>query len=168
MSLGSNGANTLCLLRKIMTRLRGTNFSTSSARFAPSFVRQRNGPKCIQIVQYTPKQEFGVQRGGSVAFVEKKSGATSWHELLHQFGPFCTVFCNATERSQIHQNSMKRYETWVLVLMRWIGCVHCEKFWHDFMARTFAPLWLVLHLVFKATKWYQMDPNSTKRTKTWV
>ena len=104
MSLGSNGVNPVCSLRKIMTRLRGTNFSTSSARFAPSFERQRNGPKCIQIVQYTPKQEFGVQWGGSVVFVVKKSDATSWHELLHQFGPFCTVFCNATERSQMHQN----------------------------------------------------------------
>src|SRR6185295_7373857 len=114
MSLGPIGVNPVCSLRKIMTRLRGTDFSTSSARFAPSFVRQRKGPKCIQIVQYTPKQEFGVQWGGSVAFVVKKSDATSWHELLHQFGPFCTVFCNATERSQMHQNSMKRYDTRVL------------------------------------------------------
>src|SRR6185436_16777442 len=111
MSLGSNGFNPVCSLRKIMTRLRGTNFYTSSARFAPSFERQRNGPKCIQIVQYTPKQEFGVQWGGSVVFVVKKSDGTSWHELLHQFGTFCTVFCNATEWSQMHQNSMKRYET---------------------------------------------------------
>src|SRR6185312_5484903 len=111
MSLGSNGVNPVCSLRKIMTRLRGTNFSTSSARFAPSFVRRRNGPKCIQIVQYTPKQEFGAQWGGSVAFVEKKSDATSRHELLHQFGPFCTVFCNATEQSQMQKNSMKCYET---------------------------------------------------------
>jgi len=166
MSLGSNGVNPVCSLWKIMTRLRGTNFSTSSARFAPSFVRQRNGPKCIQIVQYTPKQEFGVQWGGSVAFVVKKSDATSWHELLHQFGPFCTVFCNATERSQMHQNSMKHYETWVLGPMGWIGCVHCEKFWHDFMARTFAPLRPVLHRVLygnhtvpNASKEYENTPK---------
>ena len=31
-------------LRKIATRLRGTNFCTSSGRFAPSFVSQPNGP----------------------------------------------------------------------------------------------------------------------------
>ena len=43
------------LLRKIPTRLRGTNFCTSSARFAPSFVRQPNGPECMQIVRNTQK-----------------------------------------------------------------------------------------------------------------
>jgi hypothetical protein len=115
------------LLWKILTRLHGTNFCTTSRRFAPSFVRQPNGTKCTQIVRNTPKQEFGVQWSGSVAFVEKNSNATSWHELLHQFGLFCTVFCNTTERSQMHQNSMKRYETWVLGPMGWIGCVRCEK-----------------------------------------
>ena len=26
------------------------------------------------------------------AFVAKNSDATSWHELLHYFGPFCTMF----------------------------------------------------------------------------
>ena len=92
----SQGVNSVCSLRKIMTRLRGTNFCTSSARFALSFVRQPNGTKCIQIVQNTPKYVFGVQWGGSGAFVAKNSDATSWHELLHQFVPFCTEFCTAT------------------------------------------------------------------------
>ena len=49
-SLGSNGVDQVCSLRKIPTPLRGTNFYTSSARFAPSFVRQPNGPECTQIV----------------------------------------------------------------------------------------------------------------------
>src|SRR6185437_15863106 len=44
VSLGSNGLDRLCLLRKILTRLRGMNFSTSSARFATSFVRQPTVP----------------------------------------------------------------------------------------------------------------------------
>ena len=42
-------------LRKIPTRLRGTNICTSSARFAPSFVSQPNGPKCTQIERNTLK-----------------------------------------------------------------------------------------------------------------
>src|SRR6185312_6121771 len=96
-------------LRKILTRLHGTNFCTTSYRYAPSFVRQQN--ECIQIVQYTPKHEFRVQCGGSVAFVAKNSDATSWHELFHQVSPFCTEFCNATERCQLHKNSIKHYET---------------------------------------------------------
>ena len=48
-------------LRKIPTRLRGTNFCTSSARFAPSFVRQPNGLECTQIVRSASKRQFMVQ-----------------------------------------------------------------------------------------------------------
>src|SRR6185436_10972010 len=149
-----------------MTRLRGPNFSTSSARFAPSFERQRNGPKCIQIVQYTPKQEFGVQWGGSVVFVVKKSDATSWHELLHQFGPFCTVFCNATERSQMHQNSMNamKHEFW----LQWggLGAFIAKNSdttsWHELLHHfgQFCTEFCT------ATKRSQMHPKSTKHTKT--
>ena len=150
-------------LRKIPTRLRGTNFCTCSARFAPSFVRQPNGPDCTQIVRNAPKHQFRVQMGESAAFVAKNSDAiswhellhfstrfapsfvrqpngpgctqivphtpkcqfrviwggsgvfvaknskvTSWHELLHQFGRFCTEFREATKRSRMHQNSTKR------------------------------------------------------------
>jgi len=83
VSLGSNGVVRVLSLRKITTRCRGTNFCTSSARFAPSFLRQPNGPECTQIVQNAPKRQFWVQWGGSGAFVAKNSDATSWHELLH-------------------------------------------------------------------------------------
>ena len=41
------------------TRLRGTNFCTSSARYPPSFVWQPNGPGCTQIVQNAWKRQFG-------------------------------------------------------------------------------------------------------------
>ena len=107
MSFGFNGGGWVCSLRKILTRLHGTNFCTTSARFASSFVRQPNGPECIQIVQYTQKHEFTVQWGGSVVFVAKNSDVTSRHELFHQVSPFCTEFCNATERCQLHKNSIK-------------------------------------------------------------
>ena len=78
-----NGVDRVRLLRKIPTRLRGTNFCTSSPRFAPSLVRQPNGPKYTQIKRNTPKRQFRVKWGGSAAFVAKNSDATSWHELLH-------------------------------------------------------------------------------------
>ena len=45
MSLGSNGVDRVCSLRKILMRFRAMNFfinCTSSTRFAPSFVQQRN------------------------------------------------------------------------------------------------------------------------------
>ena len=69
--------------RKIPIRLRGTNFCTSSARFAPSFVRQPNGPKCTQMVRDAEKRVFMFQWCGSGAFIAKNSDVTSWHELLH-------------------------------------------------------------------------------------
>src|SRR6185436_6016934 len=121
MSLESNGVDRLRSSRKIPTRLRGPNFCINLARFALSFVMQQNGAECIQIVQYTQKHEFRVQWGGSVAFVAKNSEATSWHELFHQVSPFCTEFCNADERCQLHKNSIKHYETCVLGSMGWMG-----------------------------------------------
>src|SRR6185312_3880979 len=83
ISLGSHGVDRVPSLRKNLTRLRGTNFCTSSARFAPSFVRQPNDPECTQIVGNAPKRQFCVLWGGSGAFVAKNSDATSWHEILH-------------------------------------------------------------------------------------
>ena len=97
-------------LRKIPTRLRGTNFCTSSARFAPSFVTLPNCPKYTQIVRNAPKHQFRVQWGESGAFLAKKSDATSWHELLHKFGPFCTKVHNASKIpkcTQIVRNAPK-------------------------------------------------------------
>ena len=97
-------------MRKIPMRLRGTNFCTSSARFAPSFVRQPNGPKYTQIVRNAPKHQFRVQWGGSGAFFAKNSDETSWHELLHKFGPFCTKVHNASKIpkcTQIVRNAPK-------------------------------------------------------------
>jgi len=105
ISLGSNGVDRVHWLRKIRTPLRGTNFWTSLARFAPRFVRHPNGPECTQIVQNAPKCQFRVQWGGSGAFVAKNSDATSWDELLHLFGPFCIEFRKATKQSQMHPNS---------------------------------------------------------------
>ena len=58
MSLGSNGVYQVLWLRKITTRLRGTNFCincTSSVCFAPTFMHLRNDPKCTQIPRNAPK-----------------------------------------------------------------------------------------------------------------
>ena len=92
---------------KYSYRLRGTKFCTISARFALNSVRQQNSPKCAQIIRNVPKHQFRVPWGGSGVFVAKNSDATSWHELLHQFGPFCTEFRKATKRFQMHPNSQK-------------------------------------------------------------
>ena len=83
ISLGSNMVDRVRSFQKIPTRLHGTNFCTSSTRFAPIFVRLPNGAECTQIVRNAQKRQFRVQWGGSGAFVAKNSDATSWHDLLH-------------------------------------------------------------------------------------
>jgi hypothetical protein len=88
-----------------------TNFCTSSAHFAPSFVRQPNNPKRTQVVRNAPKCQFKVKCGGSGAFVAKNSDVTSRHELLHYFGPFCTEFRMATKQPRMHPNGMKCTKT---------------------------------------------------------
>src|SRR6185503_13401345 len=111
ISSGSNGEDRVRSLLIIPTRPHGTNFSTSSSRFAPSFVRHPNGPECTQIVRNAPKPQFRVQWGGSGAFVVKNSDATSRHELLHKFGLFCTEFRKAAKRSRMPPNSTKCTKT---------------------------------------------------------
>ena len=55
---GSNGVDQVLWLRKITTRLRGTNFyinCTSSVCFATSFMQLRNDPKCTQLLRNASK-----------------------------------------------------------------------------------------------------------------
>ena len=131
MSLGSNRVDRVRSLRNDSTQHCGTKFCTSSECFALSFVRQLNGPKCTQIVQNTPKHEFRVQWVGSGAFVVKNSDATSWHEHF------------ATKAPDPRHWSLNS----CFGAFRNIGCVRCEKFRRDFVARTFALVQPVLHLV---------------------
>ena len=58
ISLGFNGVDWVCSLRKITMLLRCTNFCincTSSVCFATSFIQLRNVPKCTQILRDAPK-----------------------------------------------------------------------------------------------------------------
>ena len=61
MCLGSDGMDRVDLLDKILVRLYGLNFCinyNSSARFQPSIVKQRNGPKCTQTLWNKTKHDF--------------------------------------------------------------------------------------------------------------
>ena len=90
---------------------------------------------------------------GSGLFAAKNSDVTSWHELLHyllQFSLFCTEFHAVMKPSKMHPNTTKRTNTCIKGPMRWIGCVHCEKFRCNFIAQTcalIAPVQPILHRV---------------------
>ena len=103
MSLGSNRVDQVCLLRKITTRLRGTNFClnwtssvcTSSPRLAPSFMHLRNDPKCTQTLWNTPKHEVRVQWGwiGSVRCEKsRRDFVAQTFALIAPVHPVCTEF----------------------------------------------------------------------------
>ena len=110
ISLASNGVDRMRSLRKIPTRLRGTNFCASSARFAPSFVRHPNGPECIQIVQNAPERQFRVQWGGSGAVVAKNSDAirdTNFCTSSARFAPSFVSQPNGPKCTKIVGNAPK-------------------------------------------------------------
>src|SRR6185503_14587259 len=92
ISLGSNGVDRVRSLRKIPTRLRGTKFCTSSARFAPRFITQANSPKCTQIVRNTPKHQFRVQWCGSGGFVAKNFAQLHGTNFCTSSARFATSF----------------------------------------------------------------------------
>ena len=145
MSLGSSGVDRVRSWRKIPMQLRDTNFCTSSARFALSFVRQPNSLKCIQIVQNTPKYEFRVQWGGSGALLRKiptRLRGTNFCTSLARFALNFVTQPNGPKCIQIVQNTPKHE-----FRVRWGGSVAfvAKKFRHNFVARTFAPLWAILH-----------------------
>ena len=168
VSLGSNGVDQVRLLQKILTRLRGTTFCTTSARFAPSFVKQPNGPKCTQMVRNAPKHEFMVQWGGSGAFVVKNSDATSWHEDLHSSACCALSFVrqlNGPECTQIERNTPKHH-----FRVQWVDQVRSlrkipTRLRGTNFCTSFGPFCTEFR---KATKRPRMHPNCMKCTKTSV
>ena len=151
-----------------LTRLRGMNFCTTSARFVPSFVRQPNSTKCTQILQNAPKHEFRFERVQSGAFVAKNSVTTSWHDLLHQFDSFCTEFCKATKRSLMHPNRKNTPKYEFLSQRGQSGVFVVKNYdvtsWHVLLHQ-FGPFCTEF---CKAAKRSQMHPNSPRHTKIWV
>ena len=106
---------------KNSTRLRGTNFCTSSARFASCFVRQPNSPVCTRIVRNAPNRQFSVQWRGSGEFLAKNSDATSWHELCTSSARFSPSFVrqpNVPKCTQMVRNSPKHE-----FRVKWVGRV---------------------------------------------
>ena len=96
MSLGSHGVDWVLSLRKIPTRLRVTNFCTSSKCFALSFVRQPNGRKYTQTEpKHTKNMSLatnGVDRVGSSRKILTRLRGTNFCTFV----PFCPEFCKAT------------------------------------------------------------------------
>ena len=84
--------------------------STSSAHFAPSFVRQQNGPECTQIVRNTPKRLFrvnGVDRVRSLQKIPMRLHGMNICTSLARFAPSFVRQPNGPECTQIVQKCTK-------------------------------------------------------------
>ena len=109
-SLGPNGGGLGVLIGNIPTRLRGTNFCTSSARFSPSFVRQPNVPKCTQMVRNSPKHEFSVQwvdRVHSLRTIPVQLRGTNFCTSSARFAPSFVRQPNGPKCTQMVRNAAK-------------------------------------------------------------
>ena len=110
ISLGSNGVDRVRSLRKILMRVRGTKFCTSSDRFPPSFLRQPNRPKCTQMVRNSPKHEFRVHEVDRVLSLQKmpmRLRGTNFCISSARFAPSFEgnlTVPNAPKRYKTHQN----------------------------------------------------------------
>ena len=154
-------------MRKIPARLRGTNFCTSSARFAPSFVRQPNGPECTQIVRNTPNPQIRVQWGGSGAFVAKNSAGlrgtnfcTSLARIAPSFvrqpnGPECPKKYETHQNVSLGPNGEVRVRSLRNIPTRLRGtnfCTSLARFAPSFVRQPNGP------------EWTQMVRNALKRS----
>src|SRR6185437_13049803 len=105
----SNGEDRVHSLRKTPTQLRGTNFCTNSARFAPSFVRQPNSSECTQLVRNAPNHWFRVQWGGSGSLqkIPTRVRGTNFCTSSAHFAPSFVRQTNGPELTQIVPNTPK-------------------------------------------------------------
>ena len=144
MSLGSNGVDRVRWLRKIPTRLRVTNFCTSSGHFAPSFVSQPNSPKCTKNIRSQQTMTLGsngVDRVRSLRKILTQLRGTKFSTSSARFGPSFKSQPNGPKCTKIvrtHQN--------MSLGSNGVDC-GCEKFRRDFVSRTFAPVRPILHRV---------------------
>jgi len=112
ISSRSNGVDRVCFLQKILMRIRGMNVCTSSARFAPSFVRQPNGPECTQIVQNAPKRHFRSDGVFHVRLLRKNPTRLRGTNFCTSSARFALSFVrqpNGPECTQIVRNATKRH-----------------------------------------------------------
>ena len=151
--LSTNGVDWVRSLQKIPSRLRGTNFCTSSARFAPSFVRQpKNGSLGSN----------GVDRVLSLRKIPMRLRGTNFCTSLSCFVPSFARQPKDPESTQIVRNAPKHQ---FRVQRGGSGAFVAKNSdttsWHELL-HYFVPFCIEFR---KATKRSRMQPNSTKRTK---
>ena len=115
MSLGSNEVDRVPWLGKIPTRLRGMNFCTSSACFAPSFVSQPNGPNAPKLYEMRQNMSLGsngVDRVRSLRNDSTQHRGTNFCTSSEGFAPSFVRQLHGPKCTQTVRNAPK-HEFWV-------------------------------------------------------
>ena len=110
--IGSNGVDRVRSLRKISKRLRGINFCTSSACFAPSFVSQPNGPnapKFYEMHQNMSLRSNGVDRVRSLRKIPTPLRGTNFCYSSARFPPSFVSQLNGPKCTKIVRNAPKKF-----------------------------------------------------------
>src|SRR6185437_4875538 len=107
-------------LRKILRKLRGTNICSSSARFAPSFIRQPNSPECTQMVRKTHQNislgSNGVDRVRSLGKIPTQFRGTNFCTSSARFPPTFVRQPNGPKYNQLLRNALKCH-----FMVQWSG-----------------------------------------------
>ena len=115
----------------------------------------RNDPKWTQTLCNSPKHEFRVQRSGLGAFIAKNPDVTSRHPVFHRVPCSYETIPNAPKHYATGENMS-------LGPMEWIGCVLCENFRRDFVARTFALIAPADSIFHRVSCSYETIPNASQ------
>ena len=106
------GARTFAQVRPVLHRVRYGNQTVP------------NAPKKYESHQNISLWSNGVDRVRSLRKIPTLLRGTYFCTIR----PFCTEFCKATKRSQMHPNTMKCTKISFLGTVGWIALVRCEKF----------------------------------------
>ena len=144
----------MCSLRKIPTRLRGKNFCTSSARFAPSFVSLPNDGSL---------RSNGVDRVRSLRKTPTRLRGTNFYTSSAHFAPSFVSQPNGPQCIKIVQNAPKHEFS-----VQWDGSgvfisKNFEATSYHKLLYQFGPFCTEFR---NSTKRSQMQQNCTKHTKT--
>ena len=168
ISLGSNSVDGVCWLRKITTRLRGTNFCIncmSSVRFGTSFTQLRNKPKCTQTLRNAPKHWYRVQCPmGWIGCVRCKKSRRDFvartfaiialdHPVLNRLScsyetiPNAPKYCETERNISLESNwvdwvrSLRKVPTWLRGTNFYINCTSSPRIAPSFMLLRHDPKW---------------------------
>ena len=152
-------------------RFHGTNVCincTCSTRIASSFVLLRNITKYTQTLRDAHKHEFRVQWGWIGSVCCEKFQNDFMAQTCALIAPVQPVLQWVSCSNETLPNAPKHYETHTNLSLGSngvVGCVRCEKFWCDFMARTSALIALVQPILHRVSCSKETLPNAPKHYK---